>query len=220
MVRAAVLGLLLVSMALGLQVNPRAHQSRNGNGSGIAELDCADDSVRKFRPETGSEAHAISRPSLERYVRAVGLCHDVDAALILALVRVESGGDPVAISPKGAAGLMQLMPSTARRFGVRDPLDPYQNVLGGVRYLKYLIDRYSGRLPDVIAAYRLGEGRFESRAGQSLHPLTLGYIKRVLTARDEVNLTATAGNARKRPKPEPHGPAGALTGGYGRRSTP
>ena len=105
---------------------------------------------------------------------AVGLCHDVDAALILALVRVESGSDPVAISPKGAAGLMQLMPGTARRFGVRDSLDPYQNVLGGVRYLKYLIDRYSGRLPDVIAAYRLGEGRFDSLAGKPCIPSRSG----------------------------------------------
>ncbi len=203
MVRAALLGLLLVPLGLGLQANPRVHQSRNGNGNGGTEQCCADDSFLKFRPGAGSEVHAIARPDLERYVRVVGLCLEVDPALILALIRIESGGDPVAISPKGAAGLMQLMPGTARHFGVRDSLDPYQNVLGGVKYLRYLMDRYSRRLPDVIAAYRLGEGRFDGLAGKPLHPITLGYIKRVLTARDEAIATASAVDARQGPAHEP-----------------
>ena len=193
MVRAAVLGLLLVPMALGLQLNPRVHQSRNGNGSGGADQNCADDSDWNSRTASASQAHSISRADLERYVRAVGLCYEVDPALILGLILVESGGDPVAMSPKGAAGLMQLMPGTARQFGVRDPLDPYQNVLGGVEYLRYLMDRYSGRLPDVIASYRLGEGRVDGLVGKTLHPITLRYISRVLTARDEVNAALSAG---------------------------
>lgn len=207
MVRATLLGLLLAAMALGLQVNPGVHQSRNGNRNGGPARVCAEDSVQKLRPKTGSQVHSISRPDLERYVRAVGLCLDVDPALILGLIRIESGGDPVAVSPKGAAGLMQLMPGTARHFGVLDPLDPYQNVLGGVKYLRYLMDRYAGQLPDVIAAYRLGEGRFDSLLGKTLHPITRGYIHRVLTARDEANATASAvvagvGPARERNQPE------------------
>jgi soluble lytic murein transglycosylase-like protein len=104
----------------------------------------------------------------------------IDPALIEAVVRVESGFDSGARSPKGAQGLMQLMPATARRYGVDDPYDPAQNLLGGARYLRDLLDRFA-TLPLALAAYNAGEGAVE-RHGNAIPPYaeTLAYVPRVL----------------------------------------
>lgn len=104
----------------------------------------------------------------------------LDPALIEAVARVESGFDSAARSPKGAQGLMQLMPATARRYGVDDPLDPAQNLLGGARYLRDLIDRFT-TLPLALAAYNAGEGAVE-RHGNAIPPYaeTEAYVPRVL----------------------------------------
>lgn len=92
-------------------------------------------------------------------------------------------------------GLMQLTPATAARFGVHDALDPYQNVLGGVKYLQYLMHRYPNRLSDVIAAYTLGEGGFDRTRGEPLGSAASGYVTRVLAARKD--LTADADGVDK-----------------------
>lgn len=104
----------------------------------------------------------------------------VDPALIEAVVRVESGFNAGAISPKGAQGLMQLMPATARRYGVEDPMDPAQNLLGGARYLRDLIDRFA-TLPLALAAYNAGEAAVE-RHGNAIPPYaeTVAYVPKVL----------------------------------------
>jgi soluble lytic murein transglycosylase-like protein len=104
----------------------------------------------------------------------------LDPALIEAVVRVESGFDAAARSPKGAQGLMQLMPATARRYGVDDPFNPAQNLLGGARYLRDLIDRFTS-LPLALAAYNAGEGAVE-RYGNAIPPYaeTVAYVPRVL----------------------------------------
>lgn len=104
----------------------------------------------------------------------------VDPALIEAVVRVESGFDSAARSPKGAQGLMQLMPATARRYGVGDPFDPAQNLLGGARYLRDLLDRFT-TLPLALAAYNAGENAVE-RYGKAIPPYaeTEAYVPRVL----------------------------------------
>lgn len=104
----------------------------------------------------------------------------LDPALIEAVVRVESGFDAAARSPKGAQGLMQLMPATARRYGVHDPYDPAQNLLGGARYLRDLLDRFA-TLPLALAAYNAGEGAVE-RHGNAIPPYaeTVAYVPRVL----------------------------------------
>lgn len=104
----------------------------------------------------------------------------MDPALIEAVVRVESGFDAKARSPKGAQGLMQLMPATARRYGVDDPYDPAQNLVGGARYLRDLLDRFA-TLPLALAAYNAGEGAVE-RYGNAIPPYaeTAAYVPRVL----------------------------------------
>ena len=106
--------------------------------------------------------------------------HGIGRPLLAALAQVESAFDPKAVSPKGAQGLLQLMPATAARFGVADPFDAAQNVEGGARYLRWLIDRYDGRLDLALAGYNAGEGAVDRYAAVPPYRETLGYVLKVL----------------------------------------
>ena len=116
---------------------------------------------------------AIIKEKCEKY--------DVDASLVKAIIRAESGYNPLAVSPKGAMGLMQLMPSTAADMGVKDSYDPEQNIEGGVRYFKYLLDNFNGDVELSVAAYNCGEGRV-IRNGKCVPeiPETKNYVKKVM----------------------------------------
>lgn len=104
----------------------------------------------------------------------------LDPALISAIIKAESDFDPDAVSRAGAIGLMQLMPQTALRLDVRDPFNPEENIAGGVRYLRYLLDRFHGNLPLALAAYNAGATRVERY--KTLPPIheTRRYVKKVL----------------------------------------
>jgi soluble lytic murein transglycosylase-like protein len=106
--------------------------------------------------------------------------HQLDPALISAIIKAESDFDPDAISRAGAIGLMQLMPQTAVRLEVRDPFNPEENIAGGARYLRYLLDRFHGNLPLALAAYNAGATRVEQY--NTLPPIheTRRYVKKVL----------------------------------------
>jgi soluble lytic murein transglycosylase-like protein len=104
--------------------------------------------------------------------------HHVDARLVRAMITVESGYKERARSRKGAMGLMQLMPETARRFNVKDPYNPQANIEGGIRYLKTLLDRFPERL--AIAAYNAGEAAVERFRGVPPYAETRDYVTRVL----------------------------------------
>jgi soluble lytic murein transglycosylase-like protein len=99
---------------------------------------------------------AVSSP--EPQIDVIARRHGVDPLLVRAVIRAESNFDPRAVSPKGAAGLMQLMPATALRYGVENRFDAAQNVDGGVRYLRDLIAMFQGDLTLALAAYNAGEG--------------------------------------------------------------
>jgi soluble lytic murein transglycosylase-like protein len=105
----------------------------------------------------------------------------LEAALVRAVIVAESGGDPQAVSKRGARGLMQLMPDTARRYGVRDIFDPEQNIRGGSRYLRDLKLRYRNDLQLVLAAYNAGPEAVDRQGGR-IPPYreTLEYVPRVL----------------------------------------
>jgi soluble lytic murein transglycosylase-like protein len=107
--------------------------------------------------------------------------HGVDEALVHAVIFAESSYDPDAISPAGATGLMQLMPATAEQYGVRDLFDPAQNVSGGVRLLRDLLDRFDGNLELALAAYNAGAGAV-IRAGHRVppRPETVAYVPKVI----------------------------------------
>lgn len=105
---------------------------------------------------------------------------DLDPALVLEVVRVESNFNPRARSHKGALGLMQLIPSTARRFGVEDPLDPIQNLRGGMAYLRWLVKRFDGDLRLALAGYNAGEAAVERHGGIPPYAETQAYVGRIL----------------------------------------
>jgi hypothetical protein len=100
---------------------------------------------------------ALPPQEVDRLVKDTSERFRVDPQLVHAIIKVESEYDPNAVSSRGAMGLMQLIPATARRFGVENPFDPQQNIEGGVNYLKYLLDTFGGDLALSLAAYNAGE---------------------------------------------------------------
>jgi soluble lytic murein transglycosylase-like protein len=106
--------------------------------------------------------------------------YKVDANLIIAVITVESCYNKKAISPKGAQGLMQLMPDTAERYGVSDSFNASQNIRGGTQYLRFLLSRYQGDLSKVVAAYNAGEGRVDYYNGIPPYKETRNYVRKVL----------------------------------------
>jgi soluble lytic murein transglycosylase-like protein len=132
---------------------------------------------------------AVDRGAIDtaRLLRAAGRLYDLDPDLLAAIAAVESGGNPGAVSPKGAEGLMQLMPATASRFGVIDSFDPVANALGAARFLSWMrrssMGRYDGStptLPEMLAAYNAGEGAVDKYRGIPPYPETRQYVRKVL----------------------------------------
>ena len=124
----------------------------------------------------------LDRDGAEKLVREAAERHRVDPALIRAVIETESNWNPAAVSRKGARGLMQLIPSTAQRFGVNDMFNPKQNIDAGVRYLKALLERYNGNLELALAAYNAGEGAVDRAHGIPAFRETVNYVQRVQDA--------------------------------------
>ena len=119
----------------------------------------------------------------DRLIKRTAAANRVDVALVKAVMHVESGFNPNAVSPKGASGLMQLMPETAVRYGVEDIFDPVQNVQGGVRYLKDLLAMFKDNHRLAIAAYNAGEHAVLRYKGIPPYDETQDYVRKVMTFR-------------------------------------
>lgn len=130
-------------------------------------------------------------------IRAAADASGLEPALINAVIAVESNHNPAALSPKGAMGLMQLMPETSRRFGVADPWHPDQNIRGGARYLSELLVMFDNDLPLALAAYNAGE-RTVMRYGRQVPPFpeTQNYVRRVIATYQRSAPPAKAATAR------------------------
>ena len=139
--------------------------------------------VRGFVPDEVADevtASGGTRAELEALAADVARRHGLDPALVLAVASVESGFRPKAVSPKGAQGLMQLMPATATSLGVTDAFDPETNLEGGSRYLAELIALYDGDLTKALAAYNAGPGAVKRHGGVPPYQETRAYVKKVL----------------------------------------
>ena len=124
-----------------------------------------------------------AKTAFDPLIQATAQREGVDPALVRSVVQAESNFNPKAISPAGAKGLMQLMDGTARTLGVRDSFDPVQNVSGGVRYLRQMLDRYDGDERLALAAYNAGPGAVDQYRGIPPYAETQQYVKRVLQYR-------------------------------------
>ena len=135
-------------------------------------------SRNEARPAAGAPRQGADR-SVDEIIDGAAQKHAVDPHLVRAIVKVESNFNPEAISRKGAMGLMQLIPPTARRFGVSDIFDPQENVDAGVRYLKYLLGLYNGNLRLSLAAYNAGEKAVDRHSGIPPYPETRQYVNKI-----------------------------------------
>jgi len=139
--------------------------------------------------------HHISsgNPIIDGLVQEAAVQNGLDPCLILSIMRAESGFNRSAVSVKGAMGLMQLMPQTAARFGVKNMFDPRENVLGGSRYLRWLLDRFSGDVRLALAGYNAGEGSVEFY-GNRIPPFleTQNYVRTIYARYSGIHLGTVA----------------------------
>jgi soluble lytic murein transglycosylase-like protein len=142
-------------------------------------------------------APMISAAAIADAVERAAVQHSLPPALIHSVIKVESNYNPAAVSSKGALGLMQLIPATARRFGVSDAFDPIDNIQGGAKYLRYLLDLYGGDYPLALAAYNAGEGAVAKYGTVPPYAETQNYLK--LVAR-QLRQAPTA--AEEKPQPQ------------------
>jgi hypothetical protein len=138
------------------------------------------------------DAVALNLTSYTDEVLAAAAEHGVDAALIRAIIHAESAFNPTALSRVGAQGLMQLMPPTAKRFGVTNAFDPQQNIQGGVKYLAWLLKRFNGNLTLAAAGYNAGEGAVDRHKGVPPYRETQHYVQRVAILADRYRGTVAA----------------------------
>jgi soluble lytic murein transglycosylase-like protein len=135
--------------------------------------------VRSIVVEPAAVFARISDPDLNEMINRIADEQGVETHLVHSVIRAESNYNANATSPKGAQGIMQLIPSTARRFGVANSFDPRENIEGGVRYLRFLLDYYQGDYAKAIAAYNAGEAAVDKYNGVPPYVETQNYVYRV-----------------------------------------
>jgi len=147
-------------------------------GKGYALIDVKTGLV-KLAITKSQMSQVLRSPELISLIDRIAEEHDVDTWLVRAIIQVESAFYERAHSRKGAMGLMQLIPATAERFGVLDPFDPIQNITGGVKYLRWLIDHFNQDYTKVIAAYNAGENAVKKYKGIPPFAETRAYVPKV-----------------------------------------
>lgn len=175
-------GLLLLALLPGWASASNARVYRRVDQSGGVRYSNIPPPNRPLKVHrNGYRGEAARAPyGLRTLIRSAAHRHGVDARLVEAIIAVESAFDPGAVSPKGAMGLMQLMPDTADRYAVHNPFDPVQNIAGGIRYLRDLLSRFHGNLRWALAAYNAGETAVDTYQGIPPYRETRTYVQKVL----------------------------------------
>ncbi len=137
---------------------------------------------KKIRNAYRSGKNAGNNYVVRKHIERTAEKFNLDSKLIEAIIRIESNFDPEAVSPAGAVGLMQLMPETAKEMNVRNPRDPLQNITGGARYFRQMLDKFSGNTKLALAAYNAGPEPVRAYKGIPPFPETQKYVKKVLAA--------------------------------------
>ena len=143
------------------------------------------DPVDPSDPKMPGTGRTMNKSEWDKYITRYAKEYGVDEDLVRAVIRVESANNPNALSRKGAMGLMQLMPGTAKMLGVKDAWDPEQNIRGGVKYLSQLSDKFNGDLVKILAGYNAGPGRVDQYNGIPPFVETQNYVRKVMALLDE-----------------------------------
>ena len=162
-------GYLLSGFSSGREARPLVQEAR-------VETPPAESAPAATAP---AASEAEGEVDLDTYIKQVAARYDVPADLVAAVIDAESSNNPRAVSRRGARGLMQLMPKTAKRLGVDDPFDPRANIEAGVRHLRAMIDIFGNDLPRVLAAYNAGEVAVIKHRGVPPYRETRAYVKRI-----------------------------------------
>lgn len=168
--------LLAFSAAIPAQTAAQVRIVVNSEGRKVIYNEAPAQRARRYSTKLVDVPDSGIRISIDRHSADQSL----DPKLVQAMIQVESGFNHRARSHKGAMGLMQLMPATAKQLRVSDPYDPDENVRGGTQYLRHLVDRFPGRLDLAVAAYNAGPGAVERYDGVPPYRETRDYVKRVL----------------------------------------
>lgn len=173
-VRSALAGAFVLVPALvvaGIEVKP------GDSGRTVITNENEVQRARRLAPYLVTPPGGDLLPLIERHAESRGL----DPRLVRAVVQVESGYNPTAVSNKGAMGLMQLMPATARDLAVASPFEPGENLRGGTEYLRGLLEHFGGRTELALAAYNAGPSAVARYGGVPPYPETLSYVRKVLS---------------------------------------
>ena len=165
----------------------------------VAPVRIAEALVPPVSTDAAKPAPQAAPTGIDEAVERIAAQHSLPAQLIHSVIKVESNYNPHAISNKGALGLMQLIPATARRFGVSDVFNPVQNIEGGAKYLRYLLDLYGENYPLALAAYNAGEGAVAKYGGVPPYAETQNYV---ISVRRQLEQAKKAADA-KVPAPQP-----------------
>lgn len=169
----------------GEKTRPLPVTASAGPNSGTGKKKKKDKRLENWRPPQAMQfndkraSDQEKHKSIDLIIKKASETYNIPEAFIKGVIEVESSYKVKALSHKGAMGLMQLMPGTARDMGVTNPWDPYQNIMGGTRFLRYLANRFNGDIPKVIAAYHAGGGSV-NKAGGIPFIGSDGYVRKVL----------------------------------------
>jgi Transglycosylase SLT domain len=175
--RLRILSILALTCAFAAALGAEVQIKTLPDGSKLISNESFEQRARRVASRLLPVPKADLEPLIDIYARDVGL----SPRLVQAVIQVESGYNVRALSNKGAMGLMQLIPGTAALMGVKEPFDARDNIRGGTRYLRYLLDRFDGDLVKALAAYNAGPGAVDRYGGVPPYAETEDYVKKVLS---------------------------------------